>query len=143
MISLLKLIRNISKYHFSGEGVLPNSVMDIHCSTAEGGADQNRIAVDVRGGAVKIFHFAEDINEWPLNGRIIETRVRIWSFWFAHYMYQSYLELIIHRFQIHLLLLIIFLFLSYILFCSCKHYGKLSSITTVFSPQKHIKAGIR
>ena len=24
-----------------------------------------------------------------------------------------------------------------------KHYGKLSSITTVFSPQKHIKLGIR
>ena len=28
---------DISKYHFSGERVLLNSVMDIHCSTAEGG----------------------------------------------------------------------------------------------------------
>ena len=53
----------LSKYHFSGEGVLLNSVMDIHCSTAEGGADQNRMAVDVRGGAVKSFHFAEVISE--------------------------------------------------------------------------------
>ena len=39
---------NISKYHFSGERVLLNSIMDIHCSTAEGGADQNRMAVHVR-----------------------------------------------------------------------------------------------
>ena len=37
--------------------------MDIHCSTAEGGADQNWMAVDVRGGAVEILHFAEVINE--------------------------------------------------------------------------------
>ena len=35
----------------------------IHCSTTEGGADQNRMAVDVRGAAVKTFHFAEVINE--------------------------------------------------------------------------------
>ena len=27
----------LSKYHFLGEGVLLNSVMDIHCSTVEGG----------------------------------------------------------------------------------------------------------
>ena len=40
-----------------------NSIMDIHCSTVEGRADQNRIAVDVRGGAVKTFHFEEVINE--------------------------------------------------------------------------------
>ena len=53
----------LSKYHFLGEGVLLNSVMDIHCSTAEGGADQNQMAVDVRGGAVKSFHFAEVISE--------------------------------------------------------------------------------
>ena len=45
----------ISKHHFLGGGVLLNSIMDIHCSTAEGGADQNRTAVDMRGGAVKIF----------------------------------------------------------------------------------------
>ena len=46
-------MRNISKYNFSGEGVLLNSIMDIQCSTTEGGVDQNRIAVDVRGGEVK------------------------------------------------------------------------------------------
>ena len=40
LISLLKLLRNISKHHFSGEVVHLNSIMDIHCSTAEGGADQ-------------------------------------------------------------------------------------------------------
>ena len=43
-------MRNILKYHFSGERVLLNSIMDIHYSTAEGGADQNQIAVHVRGG---------------------------------------------------------------------------------------------
>ena len=43
--------------------------MEIHCRTAvgradqEGGADQNWMAADVRGGAVKIFHFVEVINE--------------------------------------------------------------------------------
>ena len=56
-------MRNISKYHFSGEGVLLNSIMDIHYSTAEGGAEQNRMVVDVMGGAVKVFHFAEVTNE--------------------------------------------------------------------------------
>ena len=70
-------MRNISKYHFLGEGVLLNSILDIHYSTAEGGADQNWMAVDVKGGAVKNFHFAEVINELTLNGRNIETRVRI------------------------------------------------------------------
>ena len=59
LISLLKLLRNISKYHFSGEVVLLNSVTDIHFSTAEGVVDQNRMAVDVRGWAVKIFHLSE------------------------------------------------------------------------------------
>ena len=48
---------------FSDEVVLLNSIMDIQCSTADGGADQNQMAVDVRGGAVKFFHFAEVINE--------------------------------------------------------------------------------
>ena len=48
---------------FSGEGVLLNSIMDIHGSTAGGGADQNRMAVDLRGGEDKIFQFAEVINE--------------------------------------------------------------------------------
>ena len=52
-ISLLNLVRNISKYHFLGEGVLLNSIMDIHCSTAE---NQHRMAVDVRRDAVKFFH---------------------------------------------------------------------------------------
>ena len=47
-------MRNTSKYHFSGEGVVLNSIMDIDYSMAKGGADQNRMAVDVRG-AVKIF----------------------------------------------------------------------------------------
>ena len=45
-------MRNMSKYHFSGERVLLNSIMDIHYSAAEGGADQNWMAVHVRGGAV-------------------------------------------------------------------------------------------
>ena len=55
-------MRNISKYHFSGEGVLLNSVMDIHCIT-EGEPDQNRMAADVKGRAVKIFYFSEVIKE--------------------------------------------------------------------------------
>ena len=55
----------ISKHHFSGGGFILNSIMDIHCSTAEGGADKNRTAVDVRGGVVRILHFAEVINELP------------------------------------------------------------------------------
>ena len=45
------------------EGIRLNSIMDIHCSTAERGADQNWIVVDVRGEVVKIFHFAEVINK--------------------------------------------------------------------------------
>ena len=56
-ISLLKLMRNISKHHFSGGGVLLNSIMDIHCSAEEGGADRYRMTVDVREWAVKSFHF--------------------------------------------------------------------------------------
>ena len=48
-------MRNISKDRFSGEGVLLNSIMEIHCSTAEGKADQNQMAVDVKGGAIKFF----------------------------------------------------------------------------------------
>ena len=39
--------------------------MDIHCSIAEGG--QSKIQF-------KTFHFAEVINEWPLDGGIIETQ---------------------------------------------------------------------
>ena len=62
LISLLKLMRNISKYHSSGGEVLLNSIMDIHCSAAEGGTDQNRMALNVKGGVVKIFLFAEVIN---------------------------------------------------------------------------------
>ena len=45
-------MRNISKYHFPDEGVLLNSIMDIM-----------DMAVGVRGGAVKIFHFKEVMNE--------------------------------------------------------------------------------
>ena len=60
-------MRNISK-HFSGGGTLLNSIMDIHSIKADGGADQNLIAVDV-SWAVKVFYFAEIINEWPLNGK--------------------------------------------------------------------------
>ena len=45
-------MRNIWKYHFSGERVLLNSITDIHYSTAEGGADQNWVVVHVKGGAV-------------------------------------------------------------------------------------------
>ena len=64
------------------------------------------MAVDVRVGAVKIFNFAGVINEWLLNGRIIENRLSIWRFWFAHCMYQSCLRLTTFRFQIELLLLV-------------------------------------
>ena len=39
----------------SGEGILLNSIMDIYCSTVEVGADQNRMAVDVRDGRSKFF----------------------------------------------------------------------------------------
>ena len=70
-------MRNISKHNFLDEVVLLNSIIDIHCSTAEEGAGQNWMAVDVRGRAVKSFHFAEVINEWSINRRIIQTRVRI------------------------------------------------------------------
>ena len=45
-------MKNILKYHILGERVLLNSIMDIHLSTAEGGADQNQMAVHVRVGAV-------------------------------------------------------------------------------------------
>ena len=45
-------MKNISKCHFLGEG---EAVMDIPCSTAEGEADQNWMAVDVRRGALKLF----------------------------------------------------------------------------------------
>ena len=63
LISLLKLMRNILKHHFSGRGVLLNSVMDIHYSTTEGGANQNWMDVDVKGAAIKTFHFVEVVNE--------------------------------------------------------------------------------
>ena len=52
MFSLLKLTSNISKHYFSGGRVILNSIMVIHCGAEEGGADQNWMAVDVRGGAV-------------------------------------------------------------------------------------------
>ena len=71
-------MRNISKHHFSGGIVPQNSIMDTHFSTAERErdrererrerekrereADQNRMVVDVRKGAIKIFHFAEIVN---------------------------------------------------------------------------------
>ena len=63
LIPLLKLMRNISKHHFSGREVLLNSVMDIHYSTTEGGANQNWMDVDVKGAAIKTFHFVEVVNE--------------------------------------------------------------------------------
>ena len=56
-------MRNILKHHFSGRGVLLNSVMDIHYSTTEGGANQNWMDVDVKGAAIKTFHFVEVVNE--------------------------------------------------------------------------------
>ena len=49
LISLLKLMRNISKYHFSGKGALLNSIMDIHCSSAERGA-LDEFRCEGRGG---------------------------------------------------------------------------------------------
>ena len=48
----MKFMRNIPKCHFSDERFLLNSIMDIHYSTAEGGGDQNRMPVYVKGGAV-------------------------------------------------------------------------------------------
>ena len=48
-------MKNISKHHFLGWEVILNSIMDIHCTRAEGGTDQNRMNVDVRGAAVKNF----------------------------------------------------------------------------------------
>ena len=98
LISLLNLMRNISKLHFSGGRVILNSVMDIHYSTEKGGADQNRMTVDVREWAFKTFYFVEIINEWSLNRRIIETHVSTWSFGFEHCMYQNHLRLVIYRF---------------------------------------------
>ena len=41
---------------FWAGGVPLNSVMNIHCSTAEGGADKNWMDVDMRSGTVEIFH---------------------------------------------------------------------------------------
>ena len=70
-------MRNISKHHFSCGGVLLNSIIDIHCSTTEGEADQNQMSVDIRRGVVNVFHFSEVINKYSLSGRIAETRVRI------------------------------------------------------------------
>ena len=46
------------------------------------------MAVDVREGAVKLFHFAEIINEWLLNESITEIRVRFSNF-FDLLMYVS------------------------------------------------------
>ena len=93
-------MRNIWKYHFSGERVLLNSITDIHYSTAEGGADQNWVVVHVKGGAV------------------------IWSFWFVHCMYQSCCRLIIYRFQIHLLLLVYKLYSFFFLFWIQQYFKK-------------------
>ena len=51
-------MRNISK-DFLGGGVLLSSIIDINCSAAQRagarGADQNRMAVDVRGGNFRKF----------------------------------------------------------------------------------------
>ena len=58
--SLLKLVRNIS---FSGLSSPSKFNYGHSCSTGEGEPDQNRVAVIVRGGVVKIFHFAKYINE--------------------------------------------------------------------------------
>ena len=53
----------ISKHHFLRGAVSLSSIIYVHCSTVDGGADQIWIAVVVRGGVVKIFDFAEVINE--------------------------------------------------------------------------------
>ena len=50
-------MRNTSKVG----GVLLNLITDIYCGTAEGRVDQNRMAVDVRGGAVKALHFGGEV----------------------------------------------------------------------------------
>ena len=60
-------MRNIWKYHFSGEGVLLDSIMDIHCSKVEGGVGQYWMTIYERrgggGGGGQNFHFAEFINK--------------------------------------------------------------------------------
>ena len=48
---------------FFGWGSPPGFNYRHYCSTVKGGADQNRMTVDVRGKALKIFHLAEVINE--------------------------------------------------------------------------------
>ena len=52
---MLKSKRNISKHHFPGGGVLLSSIMDINCSAAQEGANQNQMAADVRGGNFRKF----------------------------------------------------------------------------------------
>ena len=49
LISPLKFMGEYFEISFSGQRVPLNSVMDIHYSTAEGGAHQNRMALHVRG----------------------------------------------------------------------------------------------
>ena len=55
----MTLLRNILKKHFSGEGVLLNSIMDIPCRTTEGGADQNRIGCRCEGKGGQNFSLCE------------------------------------------------------------------------------------
>ena len=52
------LFRNI--IFLMGRALL-NSITDIHCSAAEGKADQNLMTVAVEERAIEIFHFAEVI----------------------------------------------------------------------------------
>ena len=43
-----------------------NAIISIKCSTGEGGADQNQMAVDVMERLVKSFHFADVIKDGAL-----------------------------------------------------------------------------
>ena len=63
---------------FVGGGVVfLRSMMEIRSIAAEGEADQIGW---YDGMDDQNFYLADVINEWPLNGRIIEACVRIWSF---------------------------------------------------------------
>ena len=59
-------------------GILLNSIMCINCSTGDGEADQNQMAVDVRERLVKSFHFADVIKDRALcdNSSRLECRNR-------------------------------------------------------------------
>ena len=69
------------------------------------------MAADVKGGALKGFHFAEVINEWKdFRNLCKDLKFLIYAF------YVSKLRLIIYRFQIDLLLLVCIYILDSLMF---------------------------